>query len=128
MMTLGRLVLIAGWCCALRAAETVEHPFRGITYIDRVETSPRALRMHIVTIDLHASGIAFKLTAPSGPMETMRQTTLDFQLQEHAQVAINAHYFLPWPSTGKEADLVGFAASNGTVYSGFELPQQNYAL
>ncbi|MEO8369690.1 MAG: phosphodiester glycosidase family protein [Candidatus Solibacter sp.] len=128
MMTLGRLVLIAWWCCVLPAAEIVEHPFRGITYIERVETSPRALRMHIVKIDLRAPGIAFKLSAPGGPLETVRQTTLDFQLQEHAQVAINAHYFLPWPSTGKEADLVGFAASNGTVYSGFELPRQNYAL
>jgi len=116
------------WCCALSGAETVEYPFRGITYIERVETAPRALRMHVVKIDLAAPGLSFKVTTPGGPMETVRQTTLDFLLQERAQVAINAHYFLPWPSTQADADLVGFAASNGAVYSGFELPQQNYAL
>jgi exopolysaccharide biosynthesis protein len=115
-------------CWALSGAETVEHPFRGITYIDRVDTEPRALRMHIVKINLAAPGIGFKLSAPAGPLETVRQTTLDFLQQEHAQVAINAHYFLPWPSVQPNADLVGFAASNGTVYSGFELPAQSYAL
>jgi len=38
-------VLVAWLCFALQAAETVEHPFRGITYIERVETAPRAVRM-----------------------------------------------------------------------------------
>ena len=128
MKILGRLVAIAWWCCALRAEETVAHPFRGITYIERMETAPRALRMHVVKVDLAAPGIAFKVSAPGGPLETIRQTTLEFLEQEHAQIAINAHYFLPWPSTRKEADLVGFAASNGTVFSGFEIPEQNYAL
>ena len=128
MKALGRLLLVAWLSCALPGAEIVEQPFRGITYIERVETAPRALRMHVVKVDLSAPGIAFNLSAPRGPLETVRQTTLDYLVQEHAQVAINAHYFLPWPSTQADADLVGFAASNGTVYSGFEMPQQDYAL
>jgi hypothetical protein len=132
MAILARWLPIALWCWSgsipLPAADTVQHPFRGVTYIERVETAPRALRMHVVTIDLAAPGIAFKLSPPGGNLETVRQTTLDFLLQEHAQIAINAHYFLPWPSSSPDASLVGFAASNGTVYSAFEVPRQSYAL
>ncbi|MGD0778165.1 MAG: phosphodiester glycosidase family protein [Candidatus Solibacter sp.] len=128
MATFARWLLIAVWCGWLPAAETVQHLFRGVTCIERVETAPRALRMHVVKIDLAAPGIAFKLSPPGGKLETVRQTTLDFLLQEHAQIAINAHYFLPWPSSNPEASLVGFAASNGTVYSAFEVPRQGYAL
>jgi len=110
MATLARCLLIALWCYWLPAADTVQHPFRGVTCIERVETAPRPLRMHVAKIDLAAPGIAFKLSPPGGKLETVRQTTLDFLLQEHAQIAINAHYFLPWPSSSPEASLVGFAA------------------
>ncbi len=58
----------------------------------------------------------------------MRQTTLDFLDAEHAQLAINAHYFVPFPSTDLNADLVGLAASDGNIYSKFESPQQSYAI
>jgi hypothetical protein len=126
--TRGLRIALCAWALALPGAESVQHPFRGVTYIERVETAPRNLRMHIVKIDLAAPGIYFRLTAPGGELETIRQTTVEFLRQEHAQVAINAHYFLPWPSTTTQASLVGFAASNGTVYSAFELPEQSYAL
>jgi exopolysaccharide biosynthesis protein len=84
--------------------------------------------MHIVQIDLRAPGIQFKLTPHRGRLETVRQTTLEFLEQEQAQVAINGHFFLPFPSEQVEADLVGFAASDGVVYSRFENPRQSYAL
>jgi exopolysaccharide biosynthesis protein len=58
----------------------------------------------------------------------VRQTTLDFLKQEHAQFAINAHFFLPFPSTDTEAWLIGLAASDGRVFSAFETPEQNYAI
>src|SRR5450755_2912037 len=128
MTKLIRWFLISLLFGCLPGAETAQYPYRGVTYIERVETAPRPLRMHVVKIDLATPGIAFKLSPPGGTLETVRQTTLDFLRQEHEQVAINAHYFLPWPSSSPEATLVGFAASNGTVYSAFEAPQQNYAL
>jgi len=103
-------------------------PFVGITYIDRTETSPRPVHMHIVQIDLAAPGLRFKLSPPSGGREVVRQTTLDYLRQEGAQLAINAHYFLPFPSTDREAWLVGIAASEGQVYSAFETPEQSFAL
>ena len=84
--------------------------------------------MHILDVDLTKPGIAFKLTAPSGTLETVRQTTLGFLKQEHAQVAINGHYFLPFPSTSPDAMVIGFAASNGKIYSAFESPSQSYAI
>lgn len=109
-------------------AERVEHPWNGVTHITRTLTSPRAVTMHVMLIDLGASGLRFKLTPPSGMRETVRQTTVAFLEAEGAQVAINGHFFLPFPSTDTEADLVGFAASEGQVYSAFEAPAQSYAL
>ncbi|HLQ77682.1 MAG TPA: phosphodiester glycosidase family protein, partial [Terriglobia bacterium] len=47
---------------------------------------------------------------------------------EHAQLALNGHFFLPFPSASPDANLVGFAASNGNVYSAFESPSQSYAI
>ena len=116
------------WAALGWAGQTISHPYRGVTLIVRTETSPRAVNMHIATIDLAAPGIAFKLTAPGGTRETVRQTTLDYLNQEHAQLAINGHFFLPFPSRDPDAMLIGLAASNGTVYSAFETPVQSYAL
>jgi exopolysaccharide biosynthesis protein len=106
----------------------VSQPYVGITYIDRTETLPRPVHMHIVQVDLAAPGIRFKLSPPAGSRETVRQTTLDYLAQEGAQVAINAHFFLPFPSTDREAWLVGIASSEGRVYSAFETPEQSFAL
>jgi exopolysaccharide biosynthesis protein len=77
---------------------------------------------------LTAPGIRFKLTPPSGARETVRQTTLEFLVQERAQLAVNAHFFVPFPSEERESWLVGFAASEGNVYSKFEQPAQSYAI
>jgi exopolysaccharide biosynthesis protein len=122
------LVAISCYSAFLWGAETVDHPFLGITSIARTEATPRSLSMHIVLIDLTAHGIRFELTRHSGSLETVRQTTLDFLNQEHAQVAVNAHFFTPFPSSSAEADVIGLAASDGMVYSGFESPEQSYAL
>ena len=110
----------------LYSASNVSHPFVGVTCIERSESVPREIHMHIVQIDLAAPGLRFKLTPASGKLETTRQTTLDFLRQEHAQIAINAHFFTPFPSTETEALLIGLAASDGTVYSAFELPAQSF--
>lgn len=58
----------------------------------------------------------------------MRQSTLGFLEQEQALFAVNAAFFLPFPSAQSDADLVGFFASQGTVVSGFEAPVQSYAI
>ncbi len=133
-----------------RGAETVEHPFPGITHITRAESTPRDVRMHIVLVDLTAPDVRFKFTpegkdlplplfgSPGWPtpfplFETVRQTTIDYLTESHAQVAINSHFFAPFPvpggsTQGAFAYLIGLAASRGNVYSAFELPFQNYAI
>src|ERR1044072_2418219 len=112
----------------LQGGQIVTNPFVGITLITRTETTPRTENMHIAEIDLTASGLRFELTPPSGTLEAFRQTTAAFLNQEHAQLAINSHFFLPFPSSDLNAMLIGLASSNGNVYSSFESPVQSYAL
>ena len=89
-------------------------PHVGMSYIDRTETAPRVVRMHIVQIDLTAPGLRFRLSPPAGGREVVRQTTLGFLKQEHAQLTINAHYFLPYPSVDTDAWIIGIAASDAS--------------
>ncbi len=104
------------------------HPFAGVTYVDRTESRPRRVHMHVVQVDLGAPGVRFELSRRAGQRETIRQTTLDFLKAGHAQVAVNAHFFLPFPSADPDAWLIGIAASDGFVYSTFEAPEQNFAI
>jgi hypothetical protein len=103
-------------------------PFVGVTYADKTVTAPRPLRLHVAQIDLTAPGIRFKVSPPAGDREVIRQTTLDFLIQERAQLAINAHFFLPFPSEDTAAWAIGLGASEGNVFSAFETPEQRYAL
>jgi exopolysaccharide biosynthesis protein len=112
----------------LRAEQRLTQPYLGVTYIDRTEDAPRPVHMHVVQIDLTAPGLRFKLSPPAGTREVVRQTTLEFLTQEHAQIAVNAHYFLPFPSPDRDAWVIGIAASEGRVFSAFESPEQDYAL
>ena len=106
----------------------VTQRFVGVTYSERNDTAPRPIRMHVAQIDLQAPGIRFKVSPPAGDREVMRQSTLDFLRQEHAQLAINGHFFLPFPSNDKTAWVIGLAASEGKLISAFEIPEQSYAL
>ena len=121
------LVLVCG-VDSVFSAETVDHPFLGVTHVTRTETSPRAVTMHVVQIDLSLPGIRFRLSPPGGSRETIRQTVLAYLNAQQAQVAINSHFFLPFPSADLNAMLIGLAASDGNVYSTFEAPVQSYAL
>jgi hypothetical protein len=111
-----------------RGTAQTARPYAGITLIDRVESAPRPMHMHIARIDLAAPGIRFKVTPPGGTREVVRQRTVDFLRQEGAQLAINAHFFLPFPSTDSDAWIIGLAASEGRVFSAFETPEQSFAL
>jgi exopolysaccharide biosynthesis protein len=103
-------------------------PFVGVTYFDKSITGPRPLHIHVAQIDLRAPGIRFKVSPPGGDREVLRQSTLDFLKQERAQIAINGPFFLPFPSEDKTAWVIGLAASEGRVFSAFEIPEQSYAL
>lgn len=150
------------WSSGVGAAD-VTHPYPGITYIKRTDTMPffrcpgcppppasRMARMNIVLVDLTAPEVRFKMMPegknlplpnfptpgwplPPPPFETVRQTTLGYLESSHAQVAIDTHFFAPFPvpsgsTQGAYAYLIGLAASRGNVYSAFESPFQNYAI
>lgn len=112
------------------AVTTTTHPYQGITYTTRIGevVGTRTVNMRVLQIDLAAPGISFALTSSGGTLDTVRQTTLSFLDQTHAAFAVNSHFFLPFPSAQSDANLVGFAASNGAIVSGFEAPVQSYAL
>ncbi len=116
-----RLLLVSGF--VLTAADVVTRPFVGVTHTHRASRG-----LHVVSIDLRAPGIRVLLSGPGGTRETVRRTTPDFLGAVGAQVAINGHFFLPYPSEEADADVIGLAASEGVVYSWFERPAQAYAL
>ncbi|MCE5340250.1 MAG: phosphodiester glycosidase family protein [Planctomycetaceae bacterium] len=105
------------------AADEIGHPFEGVTYIHRTRTVPRLLSMHILIIDLQEQGISFRATPSNGPSlpgETNCQTTSGFLESCNAQMAINANFFYYAPADQwATTDVLGYAASNGTVYSIF---------
>ncbi|HEX5472409.1 MAG TPA: phosphodiester glycosidase family protein [Lacipirellulaceae bacterium] len=112
------------------AAQTVTHPYLGVTMYHETETSPRPLNINVATIDLSAPGIRFVVT-PEGPapqpvfdgaaQETIVQTTRQFVDTMGVQLAVNASFFniddehvvngQTWTT-----DL-GLTASNGNAYS-----------
>ncbi|MEO5925858.1 MAG: phosphodiester glycosidase family protein [Bryobacteraceae bacterium] len=100
-----------------------ETPFAGVTYSSHPDRAA-----HVIVIDLAQPGLRFRVTPPSGSRETVRQTTLDYLREQRAQIAINAHFFEPFPSEDREAFLIGSAASDGKAYSDFETPRQSYAI
>src|SRR5262245_16250402 len=109
-------------------ARSVTHPYDGITYIEASAAAPRAIRVHVIQVDLKAPGVRLMLTPPAGPRETIRQTTAGFVNEVHAQAGMNAHFFLPFPSSDTTAWLIGLAASDGRVFSACESPEQSFAL
>jgi hypothetical protein len=106
----------------------VVHAYQGVRYLDIIESSPRPLRLHVARIDLGAPGVRVAVSGPAGGRETLREPTREFLRRAGAQIGINAHFFLPFPSDDREAWVIGFAAADGVVYSAFESPVQRYAL
>ncbi len=102
--------------------------FEGVEYFREAQMSPRPMVIHVVKIDLAAPGIGFLVTPPSesGGRQLRGVTTSQFLSGYHLQAAINGDFFEPWsdntpldyyPHAGDPVDVLGFAASLGTVYS-----------
>lgn len=112
-------VAVGASAAAILADTKISRPYRGVTLISRTEVKPRPLRMNIVRVDLTAPGPGFRLTRPGGPLDSVRQPTAEFPLQEAAQLAVNAHFHVS-AATGLDAELVGFAMWEGKLLSSFE--------
>ena len=121
---LSQLVVVWAIACfagEARAGSVTNHPYQGVTKIVRTETSPRALRINVMQIDLTAPGLRFAVTPGSGTRETTASTTLNFMIAQKAQIGINACFYQP-NSTDATRWIVGLAASAGNIYSSFEGP------
>lgn len=103
-------------------------PYLGITLVSHTENLPRGLRLHVARVDLRAPGVRVHVSGAGGGREAVRETTLDALTRLGAQLAVNGHFFLPFPSDDGEAWVIGFGASEGRVFSLFETPEQSYAL
>jgi hypothetical protein len=133
-MLLRRALVLTLSLCALglpvgaQAPGGTSRPFLGVTVTDRTFTTPRPARMLVAQVDLSTPGIRVAVSPPGGARETVRETTLAFLTRQGAQLAVNGHFFLPFPSDEADAWLVGLAASEGRSYSPFEHPLQNFAI
>lgn len=124
---LAALLLSLAWAPLAAGAQTTR-PYAGVTLTDRSLTTPRPARLIVAQVDLKTPGVRVTVSAPGGARETVRETTLAFLTRTGAQLAVNAHFFLPFPSGDADAWVIGLAASEGRVYSAFEHPEQDYAL
>ena len=102
--------------------------FEGVKYQREALGSPRSMVIHVVTVDLRAPGIRLLVTPgdPKAERSLKARTTSQFLNEFGVQLAINGDGFTPWysnnlldyyPHTGDSVEPIGFAASQGTVYS-----------
>ena len=83
-LLLAALLLAGAAGAAGRATQTITRVYLGITHVDRTETVPRPLRIHVMDIDLAAPGLRFTLTPHRGGRETIKEPTLQLLTNRHA--------------------------------------------
>ena len=102
--------------------------FSGIEYQRVVESSPRPMVIHIVTVDLKKNGVQAIVTPPTDANANRpltARTTSEFLEDHGVQLAINGDSFSPWydwgplgysPKSGESVKPNGIAAYQGTIY------------
>ncbi len=112
----------------LLPSPTQETLFQGVEYIRDVRNSPRRIVIHVIKVNLREHGIRMLVT-PGNPDEELplkARTTSQFLNNFELQVAINGDGFQPWysygffdyyPHKGDRVDAIGYAASEGIIYS-----------
>ena len=103
-----------------------EQLFPGVEYVRQVRANPRALVIHIVTIDLTTPGLEFLVTPGTSGEDLPARTVSEFLDEYDLQLAINGGFFDPQWDNGpldyhpRSGDMVypimGTFASRGTVY------------
>ncbi len=107
LFAIGTIALLS-WSAPLHATETITttNPYQGITLINDVDPSSvsRPVSINVALINLSAPGISFEMSpaTPAGGYATTLQTTLAYQQQVGAQMAINTDFFLPYPGAGPQ--------------------------
>lgn len=135
-------ILMYGWGHFSRPprTNTKQELFRGIVYQRLIESNPRPVIIHIVTIDLKTPGIKPFVT-PDGENlsqnikisdnsvinnEIPARTTAEFVQEFQVQLAINGSYFYPfkevtpwnyYPHSGDKVNVLGQTISNRKIYA-----------
>jgi len=102
--------------------------YEGVTYRRVVQIIPHSMIAHVLEIDTRVEGIELFVTPPDSDGKTPlnARTTSQFLDEFDLQIAINGDGFSPWwsrspadyyPHVGDPVTPLGFAASNGEVYS-----------
>jgi Phosphodiester glycosidase len=106
----------------------------GATYERLVFTQPRPNMVHIARIDLKPRQLELRVTPGEiglDERELNALTTSQFLTRDQQDLAINASFFYPfkedapwdyYPTVGDRVNAVGYAASNGKVYSDGNVP------
>lgn len=134
---LALLAVAAVW--QVPAAPSADRPlFDGVTYRQerRVDAANEPMVVHIVTLDLTRPGVRLGVTPPdrSKGMEYVAHTVRRDLIAHHAQLAVNASYFLPffggspkgddyYPHDGEPVSISGAAIGGGRVASPVETDQ-----
>jgi hypothetical protein len=92
---------LLGGCAATHEPRAGTPLFPGIRYEAR--EAPGPAHVHIISIDLQQRGLRFALTPgdPSKGMEHVAELTTRYLAERHAQLGINASYFLPFKGGSK---------------------------
>lgn len=131
------LAVAAAWQ-APSAASADKPLFDGVTYRQeqRVDAAGDPMVAHIVSLDLTRPGVRLGVTPPDRTrgMEYVAHTVREALVASHAQVAVNASYFLPffggspkgddyYPHEGEPVSVSGAAIGGGRVASPVEIDQ-----
>ena len=117
------LVITMGYWRRGKPAYRDSEIFQGIRFQRKLATSPRAVTLNILYIDLTRPGISFEFTKGyEGRFAFKAQKTSTFLKRTSCQVAINASYFWPfwsrhpldfYPHHGDRVTVVGSYVSAG---------------
>ena len=102
--------------------------YRGISYVRDIRQSPRPLVVHVVKVKLRADGIRFLVTPgdPNAERSLQARKTSQFLQEFGVQLAVNGDGISPsyynhpldyYPHVGDPVEPLGFAASEGLIYS-----------
>ena len=114
----------------VRAQETADAPqwtpvYEGVDVACYERTEP-LMKILAARVDLKASGVEFKTSAPNADFElekreTTRETTATFLKNNELAVAVNANFYQPFNastiSTPGDANILGLGVSDGFVES-----------
>jgi hypothetical protein len=89
------------------------------TFINEIDGSVKTVDVYVAVVDLSTPGVRLTFPVQSGTRDVVRETTEEFIDRIGAVFGVDTHFFQPYPSDDLNANLIGFAVSEGVVISPF---------